>query len=287
MSIYDKDGTGLITAYDISGATINKGYDVNGNIVFDPVPLGIKVMSYNVGGWYIGSGANVPSNMDAQYYALQNGMLSNDDPDILCLQEYWNTFSQAGRTAVSMLSNYFPYIEARNGNSTYFGRAICSKYPITNYVQHSFANESDRYYDSCTVTINGVDYTVITTHFGLTLAKRTAQISELLSFISSLDNIILCGDFNTVDCLDLSGDDYISIVKPIINSGYNVANCSGGVSTFYVTYSERPNNTDNDLVLDNIVTSPNLRIRSVSVDTTKLTDGINAKVDHMPIIATL
>lgn len=287
MSIYDKDASSLLLAYNKGGTAIETAYDIDGSVVYTRTPpLGIKVMSYNVGGWYIGSGTNVPSDLDATYYALQNGMLADNDPDILCLQEYWTNFSPT-RTAESMLSQYFPYIQTRNGLTSYFGRAICSKYPITNYTTHSFASESQRYYDSCTITINNVEYTVVTTHFGLTLANRELQITELLNYLSTLDKFIVCGDFNTNDCFNTSGEDYTNIISPILSADYNIANCYGNQSTFKVTYSELPNNDTHNLVLDNIITSSDLAIRSVSVDTTKLTDGINEKVDHMPLIANL
>ena len=285
MSIYDKDASSLLLAYDKDGSVIDSAYDIDGSVVYTRTPpLGIKIMSYNVGGWYIGSGSNVPSNMDTTYYNLQNGMLADNDPDILCLQEYWTNFSST-RKAQSLLEQYFPYIQTQNGYSSYFGRAICSKYPITNYTTHTYSNESDRYYDSCTITINDQEYTVVTTHLGLNISNRSQQISELLSFLSNLNKFIVCGDFNTIDCLSSLGADYTVVIRPILNANYNIANCYRDQSTFKVTYSELPNNDTNNLVLDNIITSSDLIIRSVSVDTTKLTDGINEKVDHMPLIA--
>lgn len=287
MSIYDKDASPLLLTYNKGGTAIETAYDIDGSVVYTRTPpLGIKVMSYNVGGWYIGSGTNVPSDLDATYYELQNGMLADNDPDILCLQEYWANFSPT-RTAESMLSQYFPYIQTRNGLTSYYGRAICSKYPITNYTTHSFVSDPTRYFDSCTITIDGEEYTVVTTHFALNLADRELQIAEILDFVSTLDKFIVCGDFNTADCLTSSGADYIGVIQPILSAGYNIANCYGNQSTFKVTYSELPNNDTHNLVLENIITSSDLAIRSVSVDTTKLTDGINEKVDHMPLIANL
>ena len=287
MGIYDKDGVSLLNAYNKNGETLDVGYDKVGNVIYTRTPpLGIKIMTYNCGGWYIGSGTNIPSNLDAEYYNLQNGMIANNDPDILCLQEYWTNMSPT-RTAQSMLGQYFQYIEARNGASSYFGRAICSKYPITNYQTHSYTSDSNRYYDSCTIAIDGTSYTVVTTHLGLQIADRRSQIAELLTFLESLDNFIVCGDFNTISCLTAAGEDYVNIITPIKDEGYNIANCYGDQSTFLVTYSERPNNTTHDLVLDNIIVPNDIMIRSVNVDTTTLTDGINEKVDHMPLIISI
>ena len=288
MSIYNIDGDSLNSAFS-SESQLSVAYDINGNQVWSaepPVPSNLKVMSYNVGGWYIGSGTNVPSYLDATYYALQNRMLADNDPDILCLQEYWTNFSPT-RTAVSMLQQYFPYIHEQNGNSTYFGRCICSKYPITNYTTHTFASDPNRYYDSCTITIGGEEITVITTHFATNRVDRTLQIAELLDYVSTLDKFIAGGDFNTYHCLDSSGADYIGVIQPKLSAGYNIANCYGNQSTFKVTYSELPDNDTNNRMLDNIITSSDLAITSASVDTTKLTDGINERVDHMPLFAGL
>ena len=281
--------------YDISGNTINSGYSKNGQsiaaaynkdgvIIFPGDPSIIKVMSYNCGSWYDGKGTNVPADKDEFYYALQNGMLLNDDPDILCIEEYRAQFSQAGRTASSMLSQYFPYIQEQNGTDQYFGRAICSKYPISNYATHLYSGESKRYYDSCQINIGGKDITIVVTHLDVNSRdKRAAQTQELITFLSNKQRFILCGDFNTIDSFNESGADYIAVVKPMLDEGFNAANCS--TYGFLRTYSDAPTDGTWTGCLDNIFTSSNIAIQSAVVDETKLTSNLTERIDHMPIIA--
>lgn len=282
MAIYNVSNTQIYQAFDIDAASLAKAYNKDGNEVFSAT---LKVMSYNVGQWYYGSGDNVPEAKDEEYYNLQNGMIANADADILCICEYWDIFSKTGRTALSLLSQYYPYIETQGGSSGYYGRAICSKYPLTNFTHHAYTNESARYYDSATVTINDTPITVVVTHLNVDdRSKRSAQVAELITFLQQQTRFIACGDYNTLDCKNTSGADYTAIIEPLLNAGFHCANCSD--FGFLETYSDQPTGTYTGC-LDNIVTSANIDILSASVDTTKLSDGLTEKTDHMPLIATV
>lgn len=279
--IYDLNGSTLSSAFDKSGNASASAYDITGDQVFATI---IKVMTYNVGGWYCGSGTNVPSAQDAEYYALQNGMLSeHSDVDVLCLQEYMTNFSELPRTADSVLSPYFTYRNCRQ-SGTYFGRGICSKTEITGYTTNAYTAESSRYYDKAYVELGGKQIAIFTTHLGLTLANRQSEIAELITALQNEEYFIACGDFNMLDCKSVSGEDYTAIIEPILNAGFNSANCTD--YGFLETYSDQPTGTYTGC-LDNIVTSSNIDILSASVDTTKLTDNLTEKADHMPLIAEL
>jgi len=282
--IYDIQGNTLISAFDIEGDELNRAYDTDGDIVFQR-DFDIKVMSYNVGQWYIGNSNPVPASKDEAYYNLQNGMIQRADADILCICEYLDAFSKSGRTALSLLEQYYPYIETREGSSGYMGRAICSKYPITNFVHHAF-NNGGRYYDSCTVTINQIPVTVIVTHleYASDDSGRIAQLNELISYLLTLDKFICCGDYNMLDCKSTSGADYQTMMLPLLNAGFHCANCTD--FGFLETYSDQPTGTYTGC-LDNIITSSNITITDAYVDETKLNDGISDKTDHMPLIAEL
>lgn len=288
MAIYGVSGNEIPAAYTIGSKAMTTVYDRNGR-AFSADGTALRVMTYNVGGWYIGSGTNVPATEDEAYYALHNGTIQRNDPDILVIQEYWSTFSKTGRTALSMLEQYFPYIEALD-SGTYFGRAICSKYPITGYTKRTYTNESSRYFDSCTVTVDGQPITVVTTHWGLTLANRKAQLTQLLAFLQTQERFICGGDFNTYNADDTSGEDYVSLIAPMIDAGIHVANCSDKFGFIHtcVEGTDKANavaNGKKSCCIDNIVTSSNIAISNVYVDETKLTDDISAYVDHMPVIA--
>lgn len=288
MAIYDLSGGQLSSANAVDGSAINSAYDASGTLIFQSGPITLKVMTYNVGGWRIGSGTNVPAEYDAAYYALQNAIIEGQNADILALEEYWDAFSP-NRSASSLLSQYYPYIETRGGSTRYYGRAICSKYPIVSYTQHFFANENQRYYDTAVINIDGNLVSVIVTHLGLTTSERVVQAQELRSYIANLSSFILCGDFNTTYAMGTSGDEseeYTTVWLPFIEAGYHLANCSdeNGFHGTYWNYEK--------LIwrnLDNIVTSHNILITSVSTDQTKVTDPVTAdpewRRDHIPLIA--
>lgn len=279
--IYDIDGNPISSVYDVSGNLLNSAYDVDGNKIYQRE---IKVMTYNVGGWYIGSGRNVPSAEKQEYYALQTGMITDNDPDVLVIQEYLANFSDDGTSALTMLQSLFPYVHTKT-SGTYFGRAVCSKYPITNYTERQYTQESSRYFDSCTITIGGVPITFVDTHLGLTQANRDPEIVQLINFLNMQSRFVCCGDFNTdigTASANTESTEYIDNVKPFIDEGFNSANF--GDFGFKATYVDE---NDVPLYIDNIYTSSGIDITGVYVDTTKETDSIVEKIDHMPLVATL
>lgn len=286
MSIYNLSGSALYKCYDLQPQEKQTAYDLTGNVVFSEPSSGIVVMEYNVGEWYIGDGHIVPAEKDEEYYALQNGMIASANPDIMLICENRQNFSEAGRTTLSMLSQYFPYIQ-QQGNSGYMSRAICSKYPFTNYTTHNFGDGESNYYDSCTMTIDGKTVTVIVTHLkysGGSQATKLAQFATLMNYLATLDSFICGGDFNQLSCKDSSGSDYTDMIVPMLQAGYNVANC--GDLGFFITYSNMPVDSW-DGCLDNIVTSSDISIVSAHSDNTKLTDNIQDKCDHMPLVAVI
>ena len=281
MAIYDVNGALLINAYDVNGNSLQSAYDVNGNQIFSAAPLPLKIMTYNVGGWYTGSGGNVPTEKKSEYLALHTGMIEDNDPDVLVIQEYLANFSADGTSAKTLLESLFPYVHTKT-SGTYYGRAVCSKYPISDYTERTYTAESNRYFDSCIITVSGVPITIVDTHLGLTQANRDSEIAQLIPFLQSWDRVICCGDYNTGIINSSSTEMYQSNIVPFINAGFNLANCNG--DTFLVTYSNEPTSTGTSC-LDNIITSQSVAIDNVYVDTTKLTDNIEDKVDHMPLIA--
>ena len=286
--IYSISGNQIFSAFDVGGTSKAKAYDISGEEVFSTA-TSIKVMSYNVGQWYYGGQVAVPADKDAAYYALQNAMIANADADILCMNEYLSEFSATGRTALSLLSQYFPYIHEQNGTGTVTsstGRCICSKYPISNYSVHTYATSgSPRYYDSCTITINGTPITVVVTHLNYNATSdtsRVSQLQELITFLQGQTHFIACGDLNTLYAKTTEEADYRTMIQLLLNAGFNLANCDDG--RFLITYSDQPTGTYVGC-LDNIITSYD--IVSAYVDDTKLNDGLTEKTDHMPLIATL
>ena len=281
--IYSIDGSPLQSCCSLECVAANGAYDISGDLVFSP-KSSLKVMSYNVGQWYLGNHDNIPADLDGVYYDLQNGIISTNNADVLLLEEYTAQFSKAGRTSLSWLSQYYPYYQEQTDGTTttVTQRAIYTKYPISQYRTHAFHGY---YYDSCYITINGIDFYFIVTHFHWNnQSYRSEEADIVLADMNTHEYAILGGDLNTADNYDTTGVDYVNVIKKFVDAGYNVAN--GGSFGFLETYSDQPNGSYTGC-LDNIITSGNILITDAYVDETKLTDGLNVKVDHMPLIATL
>ena len=283
MAIYDIEGAELATAYDIEGTELTDAYDIDGEQVLGDIEL--RVCQYNCGQWYTGGHDNVPAQYDEVYYALQSGMITNIDADILMLEEYTAQFSKAGRTALSWLGELYPYYhEQTNGTTTTVTqRALYSKYPITNYQTHAFSDGSGYYFDTCTITVQGIPITIACTHLHWSnRSYRAAEAAAILSGIQSAEYAIVGGDFNTEDYTSTESLDYTQVIAQFVDAGYSIAN--GGDFGFLVTFSNKPEGSD-DKRLDNIIVTPNITLDTVTVDTTKITDGLNDKIDHMPLYA--
>ena len=283
--IYGINGGAISAAYDINGNPLAAAYDIDGQVIYSaatPDAKDVKVMSYNVGQWYTGTGVLVPDDKASAYYALQTGMISRIKSDILFAQEYTRILS-GGVTAISALCKQYPYMCGvdKSGSSTqiYYGRAVFSKYPLSNYTTHIYANSAFRYIDTVTAHIDGEDIHLINTHLGLQLTEREAQIAELIDYIKSLDgHFILCGDLNMTSNATWE-EAYSSIVAPMLAEGWHLASGeTKAVTTYYGDGS-------NLLALDNIISD--LPISDVYTDTTKLTDDISDKIDHVPLVATV
>lgn len=287
MAIYDAQGNQLTEAFDVSGNSLQTAYDADGNVIFSKSNVHLKIMEYNVGGWYIGDGTNVPSAKDADYYALQNSMIQNADTDILCICEYWDVFSQTGRTALSLLQQYFPYIHAENGTNQYYGRCICSKYPITDYVTNIYSTGSDgvRYFDKATIDVDGDMIDVIVTHLHPSNQNfKIAQATQLFNYTQTLTNKwIVCGDFNSTLMNPFSTTN-AAIYNQFLNAGDHLAN--GSTFGIFPTACNSDNWASDSFAIDQIITSPTIIIDSVWTDLTKTTDALEeGKIDHIPLLA--
>ena len=288
MAIYDISGNSLGAAYGKDGSALSAAYDKAGNTVWTAGPISLRVCSYNVGGWYIGSGTNVPADKDATYYALQNGTITDIDADILCMQEFWTQFSKLPRTAESLLSQYYPYIRTADGTATYTGRSICSKYPILSYTRHRFSGEN-RYYDDAGISVNGKTVHVFVTHLHPSdPSAKIREATELFSFIQSqgYTDYIVCGDFNST-LYDPFSETNAAIYNQFINAGCTLANA--GAFGIKPTACNSANWSADSFAIDNII-AHGLSIDAVATDTRKTTDSAflaDGKIDHIPIYADL
>lgn len=285
MANYGYDYTGIqkFNAYGIDGVLKSVGYDVNGDVVYRRNPINLKLMEYNVGQWYIGDSNPVPTSKYDAYYALQYGIVSRANADVLAITEWRDQFGDS--TATAWLSTIYQNIHSVGGTKLYNGRCICSKYPIKSYTQHYYVSQNGRgnYYDVAVITVDGVDIQFIVTHLEASdTTVKAEQATELFNFTQTLTGlIIICGDFNSILVNPMS-EGNLNIYKNFLDAGYTLAN--GGAFGILPTSC---NGTDwsQSFAIDNIICPPTVTINSVSTDLAKTTDDINDKIDHVPLIA--
>lgn len=285
MSVYGKSGGALSSVYAVDASAADRAFDVDGIEVFR---RGLKVCTYNVGGWYIGSGTNVPSDQDSAFYELQNGIISEINADILLIEEFWTTFSQSGRTALSLLSPYYSYIHTEDGNQKYTGRAICSKFPISSYTRHTFSGET-RYYDDAVISVLGKTIHFIVTHLHpSSQADRVAESTELCNYVKTLTGqFIIGGDFNNILQNPLSSSNE-AIYRQFLDEGYTMAN--GGALGILDTACNSADWANDKFAIDNIIVSNGFAIDSIGTNTAKITSQAVldiGKIDHIPFYATI
>ena len=265
-------------------------------------PYRLRVMTYNVGGWYMGEDEqNVPAEKVDEYRTLQRTILSNQQPDVVGIQEYWYYFDQDNTiTAEDIIGKYFVDICTFDVHSKHYGKAIASKvFPLEDYKHYRFNVYIDHptygntyYYgfERAYVNVNGKRICIINTWLDSNdryWDNRKEEVAQLLDYIATEPYFVLMGDFN-VDCPNgVDEDHYIDFIKPFVDAGYNVCNNAirNGAFIHIPTYYRRNGTSE---ALDQIITSSNITVENVFIDRTKLDDQITEdKIDHVPFIADL
>ena len=153
-------------------------------------PDALKVMTYNIQQGYDSSGL--------KNYAGQLALIRQFNPDVLGLQE-----SDTSRIANGN-SDVVRYFADRLGLYSYygpktvlgtFGIALLSRYPIENprtFYMYSMGEQTATIIAE--ITANGKPYQVMVTHLGN--GGPLPQLEDVLSTLSTQQNIVLLGDFN-------------------------------------------------------------------------------------------
>lgn len=288
MAIYNVAKSELYESRSVNGSETSNAYDVSGNVVFTKSgSINLRVMSYNVQ-WF----TNLNADVDVQDEAF-----GTQAPDIVGMQEMsqGSGYPSIDGIPANIYLNRkgFSYVNmvTRMVNKV----ALASKYPVTDFREIPYTNYGSqlRSYLKCYISIGGKRIAFYNTHLepyhGETqIAIRASQAQQLLADIATEDTFILTGDFNTDLCFDVSGTDYINVVKPMIDAGYNVANANPNRDGFMPTWSDSSDFSSNLYVLDNIITSSDIAMNTVWRDMYKITHNPNNYgIDHVPIIADL
>lgn len=290
MAVYNSNGDVVLTCFDSSGNTLGVVYDSVGNIISDEGSPLLKVATYNVGQFYSGNSNPIPTASKSAYSALQTSIFNNIKPDICLMQEATRLFCEDGTLSETFLSSWFDEFHLTRGDIGYQAHMIASKdMSVDDYTEHSFTDAVGNYpgYETGYITFNDKRIFICNTHISTSQSYQEAQCAEMLQLVADKESFILCGDFNTV-IFDKTEEDWVNCIKPFADAGYNLANCGsfGIMPTYWATSSPNPSDGYTPAT-DFIITSSDISILYASTDKTKLTDGLNDKIDHVPLFAVL
>lgn len=278
MAVYNKNGTSVNAVYNENGSSLNQAYDIQGNPLIQR-ESNFVVMSYNVQ-WFEGINAN---------QTMQEAIFSEYDADVIGFQEF-NYEGSSGIPAIAstLLSNDYPYIDVGNyGNKN----AIASKYAMSNFatVPHTTQTMDGQSYSTAHITVDNKDILLVVSHLTTSTYESTKveQAHEIYEAVQNIDRFIVMADFNTV-CKSINEPEYTSIMKQFVDAGYNVANCSAQFG-FKDTWTSGSTESGTWYPCDHIITSANISMNSVVVDTSKIAiaETTGQSIDHLPIIAYL
>lgn len=228
-----------------------------------------SVMSYNVGGWYNGSGVAIPSEEEDTYLPIQQQIIKRYLPDFVLLQEYLKDVVKGGLITSELLFGYnIESVEERG----YLGKAIASVSQMFDFEDVTYTNQGDgipRHYYKGYAYCNGRKVCFVTTHLTLVESYAVLQIEELINAVKDEEYVIICMDSN-IDVLTDSGK---SAFAKFTDAGLVYLNKD------IVTYPRT------GIAIDNIVVSNNINCKSIYADTSKSILGDDA--DHYPLLAYL
>lgn len=281
MAVYNLDGTEVHIAYFIDGTEVNKIYNMNGTEVADFSSL--IVMSYNIMRF---DGIN--SNA-----LMQTDIISTYKPDIVGLQEMGDRVGTMPLIGRVVFEDYpYQYLTYASDTDVVNGTGIVSKIQPISYMATKFKTQSSvekRGYQKMYFSFRGKTICWLNAHLEVSNYEtiKVGQANELYEMVKNEEYFIITGDFNTV-CKSINDTEYTTIMRQFIDAGYNSANCSEQFG-FLDTWTGGKSISSTWYPCDHVITSANIDINEVIVDTTKI--GVAAQtnqvIDHLPIIAKL
>ena len=270
--MYDIDGNPLSVVYDIDGNSLAQAYDIDGNPLI-PMQTDLVVMSYNVQ-WFTGINSD---------QTMQKSIIDTYQADIIGLQEV----SALPSVSSGLFEDYnYSYLGVQSNKT-----AIVSKPVLANVSAGTFTNQAGetRGYQKAYFEHDGKTICWINAHLATSgyEAAKVAQAGELFNMVANEQYFIITGDFNTV-CKSVNDTEYTTIMKQFIDAGYHSANCSNQHG-FLNTWTDGTSLSDTWYPCDHVITSANIYINNVVVDTTKIDVAAQTgqTIDHLPIIAEL
>ena len=271
--MYDIDGKTLTTAYDIYGTAIDSVHNIEEKL---------RVMCYNIQRW---SGNNALASI--QDVAFGSGAV------IVGMQEWGNSITTSALIGGKSIPDYLAgkgysdmYVSSLDVNH----KAIASMIKMEDMSETRYSQSHEtRSYTKSYFNYGGKRIAFFNTHLDYQVESsiKFLQAQELLNAVAQEESFILMGDLNTT-VQSTSENEFIQIVKPFIDAGHNVANGGdpwGLLMTFY--NGTTVEGSSQITPPDNIITSADIEIANVYLDTTKLTANTGNVIDHIPLIADL
>ena len=240
----------------------------------------LTVMTFNNKGW---TGINSDIN-------LMNSIFDKYKPDIVGFQEYYTGRSIGGIPTDDYVKSICPDLFVGPADHSIVCNALISKYELTEPTSIDYESQAGnyRYYQKSYIYVDGIKIAVFNTHVETTsnYSWKKAQTLEIVAACAKEDNFILIGDFNTsVKSTDDAA--YADFVKPFVDAGFNLANCSEKFGYMNTWTSGNTADHSSWCPTDNIITSPNIRIDRAFVDRAKIEADTGKVIDHLPLVTYL
>ncbi len=245
----------------------------------------LRVLSWNIGknGW--GTDGRYDPNRVADWVVKMN-------PDVIAFQELerWNSYSQ-GEDGLAV---YKSLLEKKTGRTWYvygiqaYGNwddkglisAIFSKTPFKATFRRAFSAGKLKSAGGATITVNGRNINVLTTHFDpYTASYRAIQAKDLNSFANGYtQDMILAGDFNE----QATNPPMVTIWKQFYDGW-----AEGKKKGIAYSASDNPNGYTRNSRIDYLTYSrreTHLTMTKITVVDTRNSSGVMPS-DHRPILA--
>lgn len=241
----------------------------------DGQPLRLRVGIYNVGhfnqgrlGGFQGTGNIVNAEVNNwKSWIGQQGL------DILAVNEWNRYFDQDSlyNAQNELLDPYYRNVYFGEENRWIFN-GLATNFELENIEQKDW--DGDYYAVIGDLKVGGKVIKVISTHIPWQKQWHDNSLKGLIALLDQYEYFICMGDMNSND----------ESQKKFLEAGLNMAN--GGNMRWFPTASATSSASGHkgkaDVNIDNIITSPNIRIMKVEAPKTGLND-----LDHLPIMADL
>lgn len=239
------------------------------------LPYRLKVGTYNVGHFNQGRLGGFQFEGKSVKAEINNWRrwIGEQSLDILSLNE-WNHFFDKDSLYIAKDELLKPFYK-----NVYMGKdqkwiynGFATNYTFRNLQQVDWFG--DYYALVGDLIIDDVVVKVITTHIPWQKQWHDEALDNLIKLLQQYEYFICLGDMNAKD----------SNQRKFTDAGFNMAN--GGAMGWFTTAQASITSTDyrggEDVNIDNIITSNNIKIMGVEAPKTRLND-----LDHLPIIADL